>query len=336
MRWPRTSTDFRDGEISVRFEGISGRIDQGAGILFNLKPNGDYLTVRANPLENNLVLWKFEKGKRSSVKWIRNTPTPTRQWHDLKVRIAGHQGRGLSRRQALPGARTARAGFGAHRPVVQGRQPHVLRRLHGDAGRLIDGAVAALVPRRPRRLALGRTRRRSQSLRGACGARLRRRLCRNHPAGLSARDRVRSVSDRAGGHRRAVRLGRHDLGRRVSGSALPFAHAAARVRGLDGADRSRDPRPPASRLHRPRRLHRHDESDDRRHRRARPARTSRARAAGIGRGAHAHFRALQFDRRAVDRSRRARGGRTGPVGLARAWAGSARCRSCSTSTRRSG
>ena len=82
-------TDFRDGDISVRFEGISGRIDQGAGILFNLKPNGDYLTVRANPLENNLVLWKFEKGKRSSVKWIRNTPTPSRQWHDLKVHIAG-------------------------------------------------------------------------------------------------------------------------------------------------------------------------------------------------------------------------------------------------------
>ena len=81
--------DFRGGEISVRFKGISGRIDQGAGILFNLKPNGDYLTVRANPLENNLVLWKFEKGKRSSVVWIRNTPTPTRTWHDLKVRIAG-------------------------------------------------------------------------------------------------------------------------------------------------------------------------------------------------------------------------------------------------------
>lgn len=82
-------TDFSDGELSVRFEGISGRIDQGAGLLFNLKPNGDYLTIRANPLENNLVLWKFEKGKRSSVKWIRNTPTATRQWHELKVRIAG-------------------------------------------------------------------------------------------------------------------------------------------------------------------------------------------------------------------------------------------------------
>src|SRR5881227_1367274 len=81
--------DFKGGEISMRFEGISGRIDQGAGILFNLKTNGDYLTVRANCLENNLVLWKFEKGKRSSVKWIRDTPTPSRQWHELKVRIAG-------------------------------------------------------------------------------------------------------------------------------------------------------------------------------------------------------------------------------------------------------
>jgi hypothetical protein len=82
-------SDFTDGEITVRFEGLSGRIDQGAGILFNLKPNGDYLTIRANCLENNLVLWKFEKGKRSSVKWIRDTPTATRQWHDLKVRISG-------------------------------------------------------------------------------------------------------------------------------------------------------------------------------------------------------------------------------------------------------
>jgi len=82
-------TDFRDGEISLRFKGSSGRIDQGAGILFNLQTNGDYLALRPNPLENNLVLWKFEKGRRSSVKWIRNTPTPTRTWHDLRLRIEG-------------------------------------------------------------------------------------------------------------------------------------------------------------------------------------------------------------------------------------------------------
>src|SRR5215510_9832214 len=82
--------DFHNGEISLRFKGISGRIDQGAGILFNLQPNGDYLTVRANPLENNLVLWKFEKGRRSSVKWIRDVITPTKTWHELKLVIKGN------------------------------------------------------------------------------------------------------------------------------------------------------------------------------------------------------------------------------------------------------
>jgi hypothetical protein len=101
--------DFREGDISMRFKGISGRIDQGAGILFNLQPNGDYLTVRANPLENNLVLWKFEKGKRSSVQWVRDVPTPSKTWHELKVSIKGNAVEGylngklyLSHRLATP------------------------------------------------------------------------------------------------------------------------------------------------------------------------------------------------------------------------------------------
>jgi len=81
--------DFREGEIAMRFKPLEGRIDQGAGILFNLKASGDYLTVRANALENNLVLWQFVHGKRSSVKWIRNTPTASRQWHDLRLVVRG-------------------------------------------------------------------------------------------------------------------------------------------------------------------------------------------------------------------------------------------------------
>jgi hypothetical protein len=87
--------DFRDGEISMRFKPLAGRIDQGAGILFNLKPNGNYLAIRANALENNFVLWQFVNGKRTSVKWIRNTPTATRQWHTLKVRVRGKKVEGF-------------------------------------------------------------------------------------------------------------------------------------------------------------------------------------------------------------------------------------------------
>jgi hypothetical protein len=79
--------DFRNGTITLRFKGVAGRIDQAAGILFDLKPNGDYLALRANPLEDNVVLWKYERGKRSSIKWIRDTPTPTAQWHTLALNI---------------------------------------------------------------------------------------------------------------------------------------------------------------------------------------------------------------------------------------------------------
>lgn len=85
----RSIEDFTGGQISFRFKPIAGRIDQGAGIVFNVKPNGDYLIVRANALEDNLVFFKYARGKRSSVKWVRNTPTQTMKWHDLKVSIKG-------------------------------------------------------------------------------------------------------------------------------------------------------------------------------------------------------------------------------------------------------
>ena len=60
--------EFRNGAISMRFRIMAGQLDQCAGILFNVKPNGDYLTVRFNGKEDNLVLWTFKSGKRSFVK----------------------------------------------------------------------------------------------------------------------------------------------------------------------------------------------------------------------------------------------------------------------------
>jgi hypothetical protein len=86
--------NFTGGEILVRFKAIAGRIDQGAGILFDLKPNGDYYALRANPLENNLVLWRYKRGKRSSVSWVRHVNTPTRKWHTLKLTVDGSMVKG--------------------------------------------------------------------------------------------------------------------------------------------------------------------------------------------------------------------------------------------------
>ncbi len=80
---------FKNGTLSMSFRAISGVEDQAAGIAFDIKQNGEYLAVRANALENNLVLFKFEKGKRSSLQWIDNVPPPTGGWHTLKVVIKG-------------------------------------------------------------------------------------------------------------------------------------------------------------------------------------------------------------------------------------------------------
>lgn len=82
--------DFRNGEIGMRFQLIDGQLDQCAGILFNLKTNGDYLTVRFNGKEDNLVLWTFNKGKRSFVKkGSEDMPLGMKQWHSMKISIKG-------------------------------------------------------------------------------------------------------------------------------------------------------------------------------------------------------------------------------------------------------
>ena len=80
--------DFHDGKISMRFKLVAGQLDQCAGILFNLKPNGDYLTVRFNGKEDNVVLWTFVKGKRSFVKkGSENVPLQMNTWHTLEIEV---------------------------------------------------------------------------------------------------------------------------------------------------------------------------------------------------------------------------------------------------------
>ena len=74
----------------MRFRLLEGLLDQCAGILFNLKPNGDYWTVRFNDKEDNLVLWKFESGKRSFVKrGVHDVAIPMKTWHAMKIVTKG-------------------------------------------------------------------------------------------------------------------------------------------------------------------------------------------------------------------------------------------------------
>ena len=87
----RDVKDFSNGTISMKFKTISGDSDRCSGIVFNVKPNGDWLAIRYNDTENNVALWEFHNGIRRSVKrgperkWMLDRAA----WHELKMTMDG-------------------------------------------------------------------------------------------------------------------------------------------------------------------------------------------------------------------------------------------------------
>lgn len=57
----------KDADISVRFKPVSGKKDQAAGLVWRLQDKDNYYIVRANALENNVVLYKMQNGKREDL-----------------------------------------------------------------------------------------------------------------------------------------------------------------------------------------------------------------------------------------------------------------------------
>ena len=55
-----TNISAADVDLTVRFKPLSGRIDQAAGLVWRFQNEDNYYIVRANALENNVVLYKVE------------------------------------------------------------------------------------------------------------------------------------------------------------------------------------------------------------------------------------------------------------------------------------
>lgn len=89
-----TATDV---DVSVKFKPISGKKDQGAGIVWRYKDSDNYYIVRANALENNVVLYKVENGKRTDLPlkgegrtYGKKEKVPAGQWGTLRVVASGN------------------------------------------------------------------------------------------------------------------------------------------------------------------------------------------------------------------------------------------------------
>jgi Domain of Unknown Function (DUF1080) len=63
--WNRA--ELRNGEVSVAFKPVDGAIDRAAGIVWRYQDPNNYYIVRANALENNVVLYKVQAGTRVSI-----------------------------------------------------------------------------------------------------------------------------------------------------------------------------------------------------------------------------------------------------------------------------
>src|ERR1700676_2649030 len=63
--WDRIS--IKDGTLTVKFKAISGSVDQGAGLVWRYLDANNYYIVRANALEDNVVLYKVQNGQRVSL-----------------------------------------------------------------------------------------------------------------------------------------------------------------------------------------------------------------------------------------------------------------------------
>ena len=85
-----------DVDLSVRFKPVSGRVDQAGGLVWRFQNEDNYYIVRANALENNVVLYKVEKGTRTDLPlkgegrtYGKKAPVPSGQWSTLRVVAAG-------------------------------------------------------------------------------------------------------------------------------------------------------------------------------------------------------------------------------------------------------
>lgn len=86
-----------DVDLSVRFKPVSGSGDQAAGLVWRYRDADNYYIVRANALENNVVLYKVEGGRRTDLPlkgegrtYGKKAKVPSGAWSTLTVNAKGN------------------------------------------------------------------------------------------------------------------------------------------------------------------------------------------------------------------------------------------------------
>ncbi len=79
---------FLDGTIAVAFKAVSGKIDEGGGIMWRVRDRNNYYVVRFNPLEDNFRIYYVKNGRRRMIGTAR-VSLPAGTWHTMRVVATG-------------------------------------------------------------------------------------------------------------------------------------------------------------------------------------------------------------------------------------------------------
>jgi hypothetical protein len=92
----KTDAKIKDGFVEVKLKPVNGKEDQAGGAVFRFQDANNYYVVRANALEDNVVLYKTVNGKRSSLQvkgrmfgYGVDTKVPSGKWSSLRVEFKG-------------------------------------------------------------------------------------------------------------------------------------------------------------------------------------------------------------------------------------------------------
>ena len=77
-----------DLDFEVSFLPIQGQADMGGGLIWRATDDRNYYLTRANPLEQNIRVYRVEKGVRHLLQNFDQT-IDVRQWHTLRVTHLG-------------------------------------------------------------------------------------------------------------------------------------------------------------------------------------------------------------------------------------------------------
>jgi hypothetical protein len=88
----KDDTSIKDGFVEMKFKAIAGSQDRAAGLVWRAKDANNYYVVRANALEDNVVLYKTVNGVRRALNIVgreggygTDVKVPANTWHSLRV-----------------------------------------------------------------------------------------------------------------------------------------------------------------------------------------------------------------------------------------------------------